>query len=174
MKNKLYIMIGCPGSGKSTFAKKFLSDAKYISRDEVRFSMIKDNEEYFSREKEVYRKFVWEIYNELINNHNDVVADATHLNEKSRAKLFNALPINYSEIEVIGVFIHTPLKTCLERNAMRSKENRTYVPESSLSKMFYSIKPPNFKEFNKVFTEIWDVYTNTEEPKIKIYRKGGS
>lgn len=168
--NKLYVMVGAPGSGKTTFAKKYLPDAKYISRDEIRFSLINKDEDYFSREDEVYREFIWKIYNELQNNHNDVIADATHLNEKSRAKLFKSLPLNFSKIEVIGIYLHTPLKTCLARNAQRSKDNRTYVPESALSKMFYRIKPPNFIEFNGIFNEIWDVYTNTDEPDIKVYK----
>ena len=47
----LWIMVGIPGSGKSYFAKNILmtdDSWQYISRDEVRFSIIKDDEEYFS------------------------------------------------------------------------------------------------------------------------------
>lgn len=170
--NKLYVMIGAPGSGKSTFAKQHLSNIKYVSRDEVRFSLLQDGEDYFSREKEVYREFIWRIYNTLHDEKEDVIADATHLNPFSRAKFFKALPLDFSKIKVIGVYINTPLATCLKRNSYRSKEDRTYVPESALCKMFHNLTPPNFTESNGIFDEIWDVYTHKNDPEIKIYKKG--
>lgn len=42
MKNKLYIMCGCPGSGKTTYAKKYLinDNTVYVSRDDIRFSLL--------------------------------------------------------------------------------------------------------------------------------------
>ena len=46
-------MVGIPGSGKSTWAKarcKNNPHAAYISRDEIRFSLLKDEEEYFAKE----------------------------------------------------------------------------------------------------------------------------
>jgi predicted kinase len=36
----LYMMVGIPGSGKSTFAKTL--KGKYVSRDEVRFKLLQD------------------------------------------------------------------------------------------------------------------------------------
>ena len=64
-KRKLYLMMGCPGSGKSTYLKTRFSQRPLavISRDEIRFSMVKENEEYFSRENEVYAEFIRQIIN---------------------------------------------------------------------------------------------------------------
>ena len=50
----LYIMCGAPASGKTWFAKHNLCNGPgwyYVSRDEVRFSLLKDDEDYFSREE---------------------------------------------------------------------------------------------------------------------------
>ena len=138
MNNKLYVMIGCPGSGKTTYAKKALmnDNTVYVSRDEVRFALLQEGEEYFSREKEVYREFIWKIYNAIQNEHKDVIADATHLNEKSRAKLFSSLPLDFSKIEVIGVYMNTPLEVSLERNRTR-KGTKAFVPEAQVRRMFF-------------------------------------
>lgn len=54
----LYVMIGIPGSGKSTWAKANKKEKDiYVSRDEVRFSLLQDGDEYFSKEKEVLKEF---------------------------------------------------------------------------------------------------------------------
>ena len=52
-KLTLYLMSGIPASGKSTYAHKLAekTGAVYISRDEIRFSLLKDEEDYFTHEK---------------------------------------------------------------------------------------------------------------------------
>ena len=55
MNNTLVLMCGAPGSGKTTIAKKLMcNNDLYISRDEIRYSMISNEYEYFSKEKEVF------------------------------------------------------------------------------------------------------------------------
>ena len=82
-KKKLYVMVGIPGSGKSTFLKNhnifFNEPYKIISRDEIRYSIISDEDEYFSKENEVFKKFIEEIKNSLLINE-ETYADATHIN----------------------------------------------------------------------------------------------
>ena len=54
MKSKtLYIISGVPGSGKDYFLNQYFgnsSNVKIISRDVIRFSLIDNNDEYFSKE----------------------------------------------------------------------------------------------------------------------------
>lgn len=140
VKNKLLIMSGCPGSGKSTYAKKYLSSAKYVSRDEIRFSIVSENEKYFSKENEVFKKFIKEI-NDGLREHVDVVADATHLNKQSRYKLFRNLNINKENTQIELFCMHVPLETCLERNEKR-RGTRSYVPENALKRMHSSYQLP--------------------------------
>lgn len=159
--NKLYIMIGCPGSGKSTFAKEKMlkgkeDTIKYISRDEVRFSTIQEGQEYFSKETEVYHTFIARIRNALKNGF-DVIADATHLNPSSRQKLFSFLGDSIKNVEVIAVFMQTPLDICLERNELR-KGTKTYVPPLQLKKMYGRLKRPTLFEYNKRFSFIYHVF----------------
>lgn len=167
-----YVLMGAPGSGKSTFAKTYLKDINYVSRDEIRFSLLQEDEDYFAREKETYREFVWAIYDSLNNKHEDVIADATHLTDRSRAKLFSSLPLDFSNIKVIGVFVNTPLTLCLERNEQR-KNTKTYVPRGQVRRMYNSCVPPTFQEYNKIFSEIWDVHSEHGEYNIKRYDRKG-
>ena len=53
--SKLYLMAEAPGSGKTYWATHHLTENdKYISRDEIRFSMLEDKDDYFAREKMKY------------------------------------------------------------------------------------------------------------------------
>lgn len=138
---KLFMMMGAAGCGKSTWCKKHITNEVYISRDEIRFSLVAEDEEYFSKENEVFR-----IYAEKINTAlaagKDVIADATHLNRASRNKLIKEIHVPVEEINVI--WIKTPLDEILRRNAER--EGRAFVPVSQVRRMYYSIEEPSFEE----------------------------
>ena len=93
----------------------------YISRDQVRFEMVPETDEYFSREKEVYEEWIKRIAWALNAGFN-VWADAAHLNKKSRAKTFHALTkkgIDFASIEVTALVMDTPFLVCMERNSKR-------------------------------------------------------
>lgn len=139
---KLFIMMGAPGSGKSTFIKNHFEDYVIASRDAIRFSMVKEDEPYFSKEKKVYKKYIQLINDQLAAGKN-VVADATHLNVASRNKLINCITVPNVEINVI--WIKTSLKTCLKQNEFR-KGTRGYVLPEIITKMYNSIEKPNFEE----------------------------
>ena len=81
--HNLYLMIGIPGSGKSTWLKTHATDGKVISRDVIRYSLLQEGDEYFSKENEVYRIFVDEIRKSIDENENTYV-DATNLNKFAR------------------------------------------------------------------------------------------
>ena len=142
--NKLYIVMGTPGSGKSTWIQNHLDEhIVWVSRDDVRFSMVAEDEEYFSKEKEVFKEFVKRI-NENLNNGLDVFADATHLNKASRNKILRAINTKVKpEIDVI--WIKTSLDNCFSRNDNRLG-TRSYVPKDVIRRMFYQIEKPEFEE----------------------------
>lgn len=152
-KTQLIILIGIAGSGKSTWIKNhltsFLGYTKVVSRDEIRFSLVKDNEEYFSHETEVYNKFIEEIKDGL-KYCDTTIADATHINHLSRAKLLRALGNSIKNIKIIAVVIKPSLQVALAQNAQRS--GRRLVPANQIKRMYYSFEKPTLEEG---FDEIW-------------------
>ena len=145
MNKTLWIMCGAPDSGKSWFAKnKLMKDSNwdYISRDEVRFSMIKDDEEYFSHETAVFNAFIGKITFALEYGNDNIIADATHLNWGSRRKLLKALEkyISLGNVDIIPVVIDAKLEDVFEHNKFR--DGRARVPEETIRRMYSSISDP--------------------------------
>jgi len=151
----LYVMCGAPGSGKSTWAHEFQKgrDINYISRDQIRLSIITDEEHYFSHEDEVYDKFVDEIALGLQTS--DVIADATHLSHGARLKLYSALAargMTYDKYQIIFVQMGTDVEECVRRDDLR--EGRQHVTRSVVRRMFYQNTHPTINEFPNV-KEVW-------------------
>ena len=140
---KLYILCGIPCSGKSTWAKGCLMDAVHISRDEIRFSILKDGEEYFSHETEVYKEFIYEITQALMHGY-DVIADATHINHSSREKLTRAIDQYFTNYQIVYVVFNIPVITCQQRNSLRS--GRKCVPSIAIETMHERFSEPTLDE----------------------------
>ena len=148
MKPILYILCGPSGCGKSTWAYKFMydnvdKDIRYVSRDEIRFSMLKDDEDYFAHEKEVFQKFVSTIAQTLIDGF-DVIADATHLDVFSRRKLIYNVDQIYTDYEIIYVAFNTSVEKCLQHNNERT--GRQHVPDDTIRAMCDKYRAPRMDE----------------------------
>ena len=143
---RVWLLCGIPASGKSYWATNFINrnpNTAYISRDEVRFSIIKDDEEYFSHEDEVFDIFVARINRAIDAKENEnIIIDATHLNWNSRRKILNRLQETWN---VTDVFFDTPLEVCLERNEKR--EGRARVPRGVIRRMYFQRTNPKTDPF---------------------------
>lgn len=161
-KSKLYLMCGIPGSGKSTYLKtRFSQPPRVISRDEIRFSMVNEDEEYFSKEKAVYAEFIRQI-KEALETNTEVFADATHLNEISRAKTLRSLGESLKDVEVNVIWVRVPVETALTQNENR-KGTRSYVPKSVIRRMHSQVTPPTKEEgFDHIY-----VFENGKEKEIE-------
>lgn len=150
-KKHLYIMCGAPGAGKTTWVRENAEPgtSAHISRDRIRFEMLKENDSYFKHEQAVYNEFIEEIARALDDCPwiTEVYADATHMTTKSRKKLLNSLFIRERENVVVTPIIIMPyIETCIERNNRR--QGRARVPETVIEKMYMSFEDPEKDGFD--------------------------
>ena len=155
MTKRLLMLCGIAGSGKSTWAKEYIKDQKRqsknivrISRDEIRFSLVGENEEYFSKETQVFNTYIKNIRKYLEDDITDIViADATHINANSRKKVLKKL--NLSNIIVVAVVFETTVSRCIEQNELR--EGRECVPRIAIYNMKKHFTMPTYEEgFNEI------------------------
>lgn len=152
----LYLMCGVPGSGKSTYLKNNVIENEFtviISRDKIRFSIVKPDEPYFSHEDEVCEKF-WTAINEALAANKTVWVDQTSLTPKARKWLLQHIK-GYEHANI--VWIDEDLETCLKRNELR-RGTRAYVPRSAIRRMYLQfIKPSLDEDFDNIY------YYNSKE-----------
>ena len=131
----LNIMIGLPGCGKSTFCEKELTewnDGEWVSRDAIRFAILKEGESYFSHETVVFNSFISTIKKLMEKDEYNIFIDATHINSAARHKVLNRLNLKGDE-EICYYFFDTPIEECMRRN--RTREGLRRVPDTAIRDM---------------------------------------
>ena len=132
MAGKLFIMIGVPGSGKSTFARNVLApgfDAEIVSSDGIRKELTGSEDFVEGDGARVFREFDSRIAR-LLGIGKDVVADATNVHPRDWARLSRLVEVPYRKIAVWMDI--TP------EEAMRRQEKRERkVPYEVVDRMWH-------------------------------------
>lgn len=140
--NKFYVLIGIPGSGKTTYRNEFNKDNKIIcvSTDDVR-----------QKNKGIDEKMVWPLVyktiGENLKNGFDVIFDATSTTKKVRDRLINEVNAYYENYELIGLYFPTSYRVCMNRVKKRNEDpNELFLPLDVIESYGNNIYPPTYEE----------------------------
>lgn len=139
---RLKMLIGLPGSGKSTFAAKIIETEPgwiHLSSDRIA------HERFGVNEPIDHRTVFEELYQQTaasLTAGRDVIYDATNLASSRRKSLLNRLRKMEAETEAILFF--TPVEVLKQRNRMR--HDREQVPEAILERYIRALQFPRKDE----------------------------
>lgn len=161
----LYMMIGLPGSGKSTAIQKLIDQGyvRYLVKERMILSTDKFIEAKAHEEgkhyHEVFEKYIGAAtaqievdLKEAINKNADIFWDQTNLSAKSRAKKLEKIPKHYIKVALVFVLPDDKLQAQLDG---RASQTGKFISPKVVSDMKKTFEYPTFSEG---FNEIVDMY----------------
>lgn len=131
---KAFVMVGAPGSGKSTQVKRILSenpDAVVVCGDDIREELYGDAD-IQGNYAEIHERMI-EIIERNVGR--PLVLDGTHYRASYRKEALATLN-SYGYSDVTAVVVNKPLDVCLSQNAARSR----IVPRHVIEKMWTTLQ----------------------------------
>lgn len=137
----LYMLIGIPCSGKSTYAEKNCTrlNAEIVSSDDIRLELKGDYKFSLQDNKRIFEIAYDRIENTLRRGKN-VIFDATNTNKKYRQRYITLA--RKFEAQIIAIVFNTPFHICVQRNEEREKNRK--IPINNLR--FYTRANLNIKK----------------------------
>ncbi|HEV2149769.1 MAG TPA: AAA family ATPase, partial [Longimicrobiaceae bacterium] len=123
--NALVILLGPPGCGKSTFARRRFRETEVVSSDECR-RLVSDDEADQSATPQAFDVFHAIVHGRLSLGRL-AVADATNVSPGARARLRGGAARWGAPAVVLALDV--PLETCLAQNLERERQVRAEVIE---------------------------------------------
>ena len=164
----LILLCGIPGSGKTTWAKNYISknpDFVHLSSDAIRAELYGD-ENIQGNPVEVFtlmhKKAV-----ESLNAGYNVVYDATSMTRKDRASIISMCP-KFTHIQCN--IIWAPIETCIERDTTRERTVGKEVIDRMLKRFQMPYYDEGIDEINIIRPENfdWDSYYDCIIDAMKI------
>ena len=142
--NTLYITVGLPGSGKSTYVKNFIKDKdiEYLSSDSLR-AVYGKSEEDQTVTPLVFGHIKRKV-DEFLKDDKNVLVDATSVNRKERSDYINTAK-KYGAKVVVIVF-KMDRQGLIDRNKKRGEEGGRVVPDWVIDKMLAKFEEPSYDE----------------------------
>lgn len=140
----LYITVGLPGSGKSTYAKEFIKgkDVEYLSSDELRAVYGKDETD--QTVTPIVFGHIKRKVDEFLKNGKNVLIDATNVNLRERSDYINTAK-KYG-VKVVALVFNMDRQGLIDRNKKRGEQGGRVVPDWVIDKMLNKYQNPDFNE----------------------------
>jgi len=143
-----YILVGLPGSGKSTWIKNNVdSSFSIISTDNIIEKIAKQQNKTYSEVFNDNIKYATQQMNHdldlAIKQGKNIVWDQTNLSAKKRASILNRIPKNYKKICVL---FDVPLPVLYDRLYKRGNETGKYIPNKVIGDMLKTYQEPDLSE----------------------------
>ena len=144
MNNTLYITVGLPGSGKSTYVKNFIKDKdiEYLSSDELRAIYGKDETDQ-SVTSIVFGHIKRKV-DEFLKDGKNVLVDATSVNRKERSDYIKTAK-KYGA-KVVAIVFKMDRQGLIDRNKKRGEQGGRVVPDFVIDKMLNKFEEPSYSE----------------------------
>lgn len=136
---QMIMMIGLPGSGKTTYAKEHYPNAVIHSSDDLREELFGDAGYQGDNEK-LFVELHKRIRRDLQEG-KDVVYDATNINSRRRRAFLKDLP-EWPGCRKKAVVVVEPYEICLKQNEQRARK----VPVASIRRMLMNWNTPYWYE----------------------------
>ena len=140
----IYIAVGLPGSGKSTYAKNFIKDKdiEYLSSDELR-AVFGKSEEDQTVTPLVFGHIKRKV-DEFLKDGKNVLVDATSVNRRERSDYINTAK-KYGA-KVVALVFKMDRQGLIDRNKKRGEQGGRVVPDWVIDKMLAKFEEPSTSE----------------------------
>lgn len=146
---KLILLIGLPGSGKSSLAQQLVAECpqrRLISTDAIRAQLFGDENiqgTWLLVWQRVQEQFLQAVELISLGQASEAIYDATNAARKQRQEAI-ALARDCGFTHLTALWVNTPIEVCLERNQKRSRQ----VPEGVIWQMYRQLQdaPPSLSE----------------------------
>lgn len=155
---KLIMLVGLPGSGKSTHAQVY-NDYTIVSSDDIRAELFGDAS-IQGDPKQVFAIAEDRVCNYLSNEQN-VVFDATNINAKKRAAFLSRVRQRVQTgVHAVCVVVVASPEVCIQRQAQRDRK----VPAEVIERMVRNFQVPYYWEgWNEIKVFRTDLSYSVEE-----------
>ncbi len=130
---EIIVLVGIPGSGKSTIARNRFPNHKRLNLDTLH-TRKKEDEEIAT----------------CLMNGSDIIVDNTNTTQKSRKKYVQIAKL--FGIPIRAIYINCPVDLALQRNASRT--GKEHVPDKAVRFYYKILQPPSTDEGFDVVEEL--------------------